>query len=333
MGPPILSRLRTHDDPQLTLLIKNGLPTRGMPPTKIADPELTQLVAHLRRIQRRERPVVRRSVQLVAGGMLEGQVAGEGFDDLQLRTDDKRIHLLRRAGDRYREVTSEVGWPTYNGETGGNRFTTLTKINKKNIASLAPKWVLTVPNAGRLQGTPVVVDGIMYVTAPNQCIALDAGTGRQIWRYQKARQPGMTTAAGSNRGVGVAGDRVFMETDHAHIIALNRFTGELLWDSEIADWRQLLRHIGASSRRQCGVGVGGGEHGANGVLAAFDQATGKEVWRFHTVPGAANPDLKRGKGGSPRMGARRPGSREAMTQNWIRFTGRQATRAKNIPET
>jgi alcohol dehydrogenase (cytochrome c) len=304
MGPPILSRLRTRDDQQLISLIHTGLPARGMPPTRIAEPEVNQLVAYLRRIQRRERPVARRTVPLVGGTNLEGQLLGEGFDDLQLRTDDKRVHLLRRSGDRYREVTSEVGWPTYNGETGGNRFTTLTQINKQNVARLGPKWIFTVPNAGRLQLTPVVVDGIMYVTAPNQCFALDAGTGRQIWRFQRARQAGMTTAAGSNRGVGVSGDRVFMETDNAHVIALNRFTGEQLWDSEIADWRQ--NYFATSAPLPAGnlviAGVGGGEHGANGVLAAFDQATGREVWHFNTVPKRGEPGYETWEGREPAHG-------------------------------
>ena len=132
---------------------------------------------------------------------------GQGFDDLQLRTNDQRIHLLRRAGDRYREVTSEKGWPSYNGELGGNRYTTMDQITLKNVSRLAPKWVFTVPNATRtLQVTPVVVDGIMYVAATNECYALDAGTGRQIWRFQRPRLQ-TTGDAGSapNRGVAVAG--------------------------------------------------------------------------------------------------------------------------------
>ena len=91
-----------------------------------------------------------------------------------------------------------------------------------------------------MQVTPVVVDGIMYVTTANECYALDAGNGREIWRFQRPRTEGLigNAAGGINRGVAVAGDRVFMVTDHAHLIALDRFTGELLWDSEMADWRQ-----------------------------------------------------------------------------------------------
>src|SRR4051794_18395753 len=211
MGPPILRRLRNRDDQQLISLIHSGLPSRGMPPTKIDEPALTQLIAYLRSLQQGAKPPVHRKVVLVDGTTLEGQLLNEGFEDLQLRTADKRAHLLRRAGDRYLEVTSDTQWATYNGDPGGNRFTTLTQINKETVGRLAPKWVFTIPNSGFLQVTPVVVDGLMYVTAPNQCYALDAGTGRQVWHFETPRQEGMTTGTGANRGVGVAGNRVFLE--------------------------------------------------------------------------------------------------------------------------
>ena len=132
---------------------------------------------------------------------------GEGFDDLQVRSADGRVRLLRRDGDAVREVTSETGWPTYNGDPGGNRYTTLTQIDKTNVARLAPQWMFTLPKAGGLQGTPVVVDGIMYVTAPNECYALDAGTGRQIWHFQRAahgRAPSPATPTAASRSPAIA---------------------------------------------------------------------------------------------------------------------------------
>jgi alcohol dehydrogenase (cytochrome c) len=290
-GPPIATRLPGLDARQLTRLIRDGVPTKGMPPTVIDDREIGDLVKFLRTIERAmDRPIVRMKVQTTDGSTLEGQVLGEGFDDLQLRTDDGKVRLLRRVGDRFRLVTSEVGWPTYNGDLGGNRFTTLTQINPQTIDRLAPTWVFTVPNAGQLQLTPVVVDGIMYVTAPNECYALDAGTGRQIWHYGRPRTKGVS-GGHANRGVAVAGDRVFMVTDHAHIIALDRFTGELIWDAELDDWRK--NYAASSAPLPAGhliiSGVAGGEHGANGFVAAHDQQTGREVWRFWTVPKPGEP--------------------------------------------
>jgi alcohol dehydrogenase (cytochrome c) len=292
MGPAIAQRLTGIDNPQLEKLIRDGVPSKGMPPSVVGAAEMGVLVKFVRTLERRaaDEPVVRMTVQTTDSETLSGIVVGEGFTDLQLRTDDKRVHLLRRAGDRFRRVTSGADWPTYNGETGGNRYTRLTQINKGTVGRLAPAWMFSIPDAGQLQLTPVVVDGIMYVTAPNECLAIDAGSGRRIWHYKRPRTKGV--AGGSaNRGVGVAGDRVFMVTDHAHIIALNRFTGELLWDRELDDWRK--NYAASSAPLPAGnlviSGVSGGEHGANGFVAAHDQETGKEVWRFWTVPKRGEP--------------------------------------------
>lgn len=290
LGPAITFRLTTRDDRQLADLITAGLPARGMPPSTVTEPEMAVLVKFLRSLQRHpdSKPVERRKVQITDGRTLEGEVLGEGFDDLQLRTGENRVHLLRRAGDRYREVTSETGWPTYDGKPDGNRFTTLTQINKSNISRLGPKWMFSIPSGGRMEVTPVVVDGIMYVTLANECYALDAGSGREIWHYQRARDE----AHGINRGAGVAGGRVFMDTDRAHIVALDRFTGKLLWETEIADWRQNYFTTSAPLPLSNGLvvtGVAGGEHGSNGFVAAYDQTTGKEVWRFWTVPKRGEP--------------------------------------------
>ena len=307
MGPAIAERLSPLDDQQLMKLIREGQPLKGMPPNVVPDAEMADLVKFLRTIERAgERPLVRMSVQTTDGRTLDGLVLGEGFDDLQLQTDDKRVHLLRRAGDRYRPVTSETPWPTYNGDPGGNRYTTLTQIDKTTVSRLAPKWIMTIPDAGQLQGTPVVADGIMYVTAPNEAFALDAGSGRRIWHLKRPRTKGIA-GGGANRGAAVAGERVFMVTDNAHLLALNRFTGDVLWETELADWRQ--NYAASSAPLPAGnlivSGVSGGEHGANGFVAAFDQETGKEVWRFWTVPKPGTPGSEtwRGKdiehGGAP----------------------------------
>ena len=290
MGPPIALRLSTLADGDLAKLVHDGRPLKGMPGAILPELEMAGLLKFLRALQEEAPQVMRATLQTTEGRTLEGQVLGEGFHDLQLLTDDKRVHLLRRAGDRFREVTSTADWPTYNGDPGGNRHTTLTQIDKTTVTRLAPLWVFSIGDAGRLQATPVVAGGIMYVTAPNQCHALDAGTGRRIWQYKRPPTKGVS-GGGANRGVGVAGDRVFMVTDHAHLIALNRFTGELLWDTEMADWRQ--NYAASSAPLPAGdliiSGVSGGEHGANGFVAAHDQATGKEAWRFWTVPRPGDP--------------------------------------------
>ena len=295
MGPPIRNRLAGRSDDQLSKLIHEG--TGAMPPITVVDAEMTPLMRFLRSIQPRNREaVVRTTARLVDGKTLEGELLNEGFTDLQMRTADHRVHLLRRVGDRFREATPGTDWPGYNGDPGGNRYTTLNEITKANLSRLHSKWVFTLPGAGLLQGTPVVVGGIMYMPTSNECYALDAGTGRQIWHW---RLTGETTG-GTNRGVAVAGDRVFIETQKAHIVALNRFTGEQVWDTEMADHRQ--SYFATSAPLVAGnlviAGVGGGEHGTRGFLAAYDQSTGKEVWRFWTVPlpGEPGSETWQGKG-------------------------------------
>ncbi len=294
LGPAITRRLASHDDRQLADLIRQGIPESGMPPSQFNAADQALLTHFLRSIQINgfRRPLERLTVQTTDGRTLQGDVLNRGFNDVQLRTADHHIHLLRRSGERYREVTSGTGWPGYNGDPGGNRYTTLSQITPANVSRLAPSWIFPLPNAGRLEVTPVVVDGIMYVTNTNECFALDAGTGREVWHYRRAPTRGFPQqSAGINRGVAVAGNRVFMETDDARVIALDRSTGELLWDTVLADWHQ--NYFATSAPLVAGglvvAGVGGGEHGARGFVAAFDQATGKEAWRFWTVPKPGEP--------------------------------------------
>ena len=212
--------------------------------------------------------------ELTDGRTINGTALNqEGADDVQLLTNEGKIRLLRKSGARYRVVTSTVDWPSYDGGQSGNRYTPLTQLNKSNVERLAPRWIYTIPTSVRLQTTPVVVDGIMYVTSANECYALDAGNGREIWRFQRPRTKGLVgnAAGGINRGVAVSGDRLFMVTDHAHLIALNRFTGDLVWDTEMADWR--LNYNATAAPLIVGdlviAGTAGGEQGVRGFLAAY----------------------------------------------------------------
>src|SRR5213076_1537979 len=176
----------------------------------------------------------------------------------------------------------------------GNRFSQLNQINTTNVERLAPKWMFTLPGAGRaLEGTPVVVDGVMYVTAVNEAFALDARSGREIWHYSRPRTQGLAgdAASGINRGVAVLGDRVFMVTDHAHVFALHRFTGQLIWDVEMADSHQ---NYGSTSaplvvNDLVVAGVSGGDKGVRGFLDGYKASTGERVWRFWAVPAPGEP--------------------------------------------
>ena len=185
-------------------------------------------------------------------------------------------------------------WPTYHGHLSGNRFSPLDQINSSNVHRLAPTWMFTIHGAPRdLQMTPVVAGGVMYVTSVNEAFALDASSGREIWHYRRPRTPGLAgdAASGINRGVALLGDRVFMVTDNAHVIALHRTTGQLLWDVEMGDSRQ---NYGATSAPLVVddlviSGVSGGDEGVRGFVDAYRAATGAHVWRFWTVPARGEP--------------------------------------------
>jgi alcohol dehydrogenase (cytochrome c) len=295
LGPPITGRVASRTDEELRAVIRQGLTGAGMPAfSTMSDTETSDLVQHLRSLRARSGSgPTRAEIALAGGGAIAGLVLNRGAADLQLLGDDRKLHLLRKSGSAYRRVTSQADWPTYNGQSTGSRYSPLTQITPANAARLAPRWMFSLGNTARLQVTPVVVDGVMYVTSANECYALDAGNGREIWHYRRPRTKDLVgnAAGGINRGVGVAGNRVFMVTDHAHIIALDRFTGRLLWETEMADWRQNYNATGAPLPAGSLVvtGSSGGDEGVRGFVAAYDQATGTEAWRFWTVPRRGEP--------------------------------------------
>lgn len=296
MGPNIARRLANLGDEQLAALIHDGIPSRGMPAfPNMSAREKSDLLVFLRTLRPRpSAPPVRRTLELDSGTKLEGLVLGESPLDVQLRTADGRIRLLRPAGGKYREVTSQTDWTTYNGDVRGNRHSDLRQITPRNVRQLAPTWIFPMEGAtARGETTPIVVQGIMYVTSANECWALDAGSGREIWHFQRPRTKGLigNAAQGINRGVASAGDRVFLVTDNAHLLALNRFTGEILWETEMADWHRNYNATSAPlyAANLVIAGTAGGEQGARGFIAAFDPQNGKEVWRFWTVPRPGEP--------------------------------------------
>jgi alcohol dehydrogenase (cytochrome c) len=295
LGPAITTRVPSRTDDDLRSLFRQGMPASGMPAfANLSAAEVSDLIRYLRTLRPRSGSgPARKTVTLSDGKSISGLALNESPADLQMLGDDRRLHLLRKDGSSYRSVTSQGDWPSYNGQTHGSRHSALAQITTGNVSRVVPKWIFSMQGAGRLQVTPVVVEGVMYVTSANECYALDAGTGREIWHYQRPRTKNLigNAAGGVNRGVGVAGDRVFMVTDHAHIIALNRFTGALLWETEMADWRQNYNATGAPLPigRLVISGSAGGDEGVRGFVAAFDQETGKEVWRFWTVPLRGEP--------------------------------------------
>ncbi len=302
-GPQIARRLRRIEDSALAELIHQGRPGRGMPSfPALTGPQVNDLVTFLHTLKSSRKVVfVHKTVQTSAGKTIEGDVLNESLQDLALRTPDERIHLFRpSSGGKYREVTSQTDWTSYNGDFSGNRYSKLDQISKSKVAGLAPSWMFTISDAPYLETTPVVVEGIMYLTSANQCYAVDAGSGRELWHFHRDRTKGVGGGGGGgiNRGIAWSGDRIFMATDNAHLLSLNRFNGEVEWESVLADWQQNYDTTSAPLIAGDLVisGTAGGEGGARGFLAAFDKATGKEVWRFWTVPAPGEPGSETWKG-------------------------------------
>jgi alcohol dehydrogenase (cytochrome c) len=182
-----------------------------------------------------------------------------------------------------------ANWTSYNGDYSGRRYSSLAEINHENLAGLHAEWVFHARDSKRLEVTPVVVNGMMFVTASNDASALDARSGRVVWHHSWPISEGLIDdAAGHiNRGVGLWHNRVYMETDNAHLLCLDVRSGNLIWDVAYANWN---KNYGATSaplvvKDKVLVGTSGGDDGVRGFVAAYDALTGKLAWRFWTIPG------------------------------------------------
>ncbi|HZT29053.1 MAG TPA: PQQ-dependent dehydrogenase, methanol/ethanol family [Bryobacteraceae bacterium] len=199
-------------------------------------------------------------------------------------------------------------WPAYGGGPSAWRYSALSQVNRSNIRRLAPAWVFQTGDVlGGLQSTPIVVDGVMYVsTAKNRVFAIDAATGRELWHYfyPVPREFGLIYGPW-NRGVAVADGRVFMGTIDNHVVALDQKTGRELWLVNVEDMQQCGCNITAAPLVAGGkviVGVTGGDSAHRGYLTAFDVKTGRKAWRFWTIPGPGEPGHETWAGDSWKSG-------------------------------
>ena len=196
--------------------------------------------------------------------------------------------------DRLRQAEQEPhNWLTYSGNYSSKRYSELVQISPANARTLEQKWVYQTQTLGPWQATPLVVDGIMYVTQrPNDVVALDARTGRAFWIYRYPTPPGQKACCGSNnRGVAILGDTLFLATLDAHLVAIDATTGGELWNVEVADMEAAyaLTLAPLAVKDKVIVGTSGGDYGIRGFIAAFDADTGEEAWRFYTIPAPGEP--------------------------------------------
>ncbi len=184
-------------------------------------------------------------------------------------------------------------WLTYSGGYQSQRHTRLDQITADNVSDLELQWVFQAQSLQAFQTTPLVVDGIMYLTeAPNTVVALDAKLGRVFWEYEYTPAQTSRPCCGRvNRGVAILGDTLFMGTIDAQLIAIDAISGQPIWQTSVADPEAgyALTLSPLVVKDKVVVGIAGGEYGIRGFISAYDVATGEEAWKFYTIPGPGEP--------------------------------------------
>ncbi len=184
-------------------------------------------------------------------------------------------------------------WLMYSGQYNSQRYSRLDQVNRGNAADLKVEWVHQFHTLSVVETSPVVVDGLMFITeSPSTLIALDAATGRRFWTYEHPVPDKLTLCCGrNNRGVAVLGEKVYLGTVDARLLALDAKTGSVLWNVEVGDAAAGFSITGAPLvvKDMVITGVGGGEYGIRGFIDAYDAETGELRWRFYTIPGEGEP--------------------------------------------
>ena len=219
------------------------------------------------------------------------------------------------AGPSLRPVTWErllnaadepENWLMYSGTLDSQRYSRLDQIHNRNVGNLELKWAYQIPEIDRAETTPLVVDGVMFVTeAPSNVVALDAATGRQYWRYNHDLPDDLRICCGrNNRGVAILGETLFMSTLDAHVVAIDARTGNVVWDTETAPHTSGYSKTAAPLivKDQVITGIAGGEYGIRGFLDSYDPASGVRNWRTYTIPGPDEPGNQTWLGESWRTG-------------------------------
>lgn len=263
-APALVGREFKHGDSDWAVFttIRSGVPNTAMQAHALPDTQIWQLVSYLRSI-----------------------------DTGSSRHDETRVAVTTPLPYAELEALTAPGedWLTYSGSYQSTRHSTLTQITPANVSQLALRWAyqFDVPPT-KIETSPIVRKGIMYVTAPpGVVVALDARTGEQLWSFNRAPNSDTVGEAGGiiNRGVALLDDKVFVGTWDSHLIALSAKTGEVLWDSVVIEDKRYIISAAPLVYRDLVVTGVGTTKGGRGFIAAYDVNTGKERWRYVTIPG------------------------------------------------
>ena len=218
-------------------------------------------------------------------------------------------------------------WLTYSGNYLSQRYSLLDKIDRNNVKALTLKWVYRPnplasagPEGGptnKMEATPLVVDGILYMVQGNDVVVLDAATGRTFWTFTHEIPPESNAYVLVCKGLAISGDTLFWATYDGHLIAIDAKNGRPIWNKTIIDWH-LGRQLNVAPliiKNMVVLGTADNERGANCWIAAYDVKTGNELWRFWTTPNSpSDPGADTWGGDSYSTGATLFGSRDRMTR-------------------
>jgi len=269
-APSLVDRasLRFGDsDWELYQTIRSGISGTAMPPHPWTEKRIWQTIAYL------------------------GSVSIQGADEAQSEMANRVTAVAYQELEKTQNPTKD--WLTYSGSYSGTRHSELMQITGENVHRLAPRWIFQFPRETYdIEDSPLEDHGIVFANAPDSVVALDASTGKMLWEFDRKLPPPVRACCGvHSRGLAMLGVRLYFATYDARLIALSAATGAKLWDVPIADYSKGYSITGAplAYRHFVVTGVGGGEYPMRGFIAAYDSATGKQLWRFWTVPAPRQP--------------------------------------------
>jgi alcohol dehydrogenase (cytochrome c) len=272
-----------HGDSDLAIYktLRDGIPDTAMPPAELSFAERWQVVGYIRALQ------IKSS---------EASAAKPSRPSIQVSSDD-----LRAAGTRTDQ------WLTYSGSMSGLRYSPLAEITPQNVAQLRTRWIQQFDTIDRvIEATPIVVGGTLFITEPPaNIIAYDTKSGNQVWKYERPVPDDLPACCGRvNRGLAILGSTLFLGSLDGRLVAVDANTGKLVWETEVANPSDGYTMTGAPliANGSVVVGVAGGEYGIRGFLAAYDPVTGKEKWKFNTIPGPDEPFHETWEGDSWKTG-------------------------------
>ena len=232
---------------------------------------------------------------IAAACTASAQEAQQPAADAQLTAEGQQ----QQSGQGYTPVTDErlaspepENWLQWRGNYQGWGYSPLDQISSENVKELVPVWTLSTGVDEGHEAPPIVNNGVMFVSTPqNQVLAVNARTGDLLWRYRKEIPEELFQLHPTNRGVGLYGDKVYLATTDACVVALDAVSGEPAWEKCVADWADgyYMTLSPLVAKGKIVVGVSGGEYGIRGFITALDAETGDEVWKTYTVPGPGEP--------------------------------------------